>query len=116
MQNMPCKGDKPALLPVILDPAAAAAMKERNKQPGGKAYNEIMDQKLDYEKKKRGTLARKNPNWKLLRRNLRNQKVRTFQMDQSLLSTALSTLTLLKWDSSLIRGLRKSKEEESRII
>lgn len=48
MKDIKCKGTEPALLPVILDPAAAAAMKERNVQPGGKAYTEIMDKKMDY--------------------------------------------------------------------
>lgn len=60
MKDMPCKGEKPALLPVVLDPAAAAALQERNKQPGGKAYNDIMDQKSDYEKKKNGEVATKH--------------------------------------------------------
>ena len=58
MKDFKCKGAEPALLPVVLDPAAAAAMKERNVQPGGKAYNEIMDKKMDYQKNKQ---AKKDP-------------------------------------------------------
>jgi hypothetical protein len=44
--KLKCKGDRPALLPVVLDAAAKDRAKAaRNKQPGGRIYNEIQDLK-----------------------------------------------------------------------
>ena len=44
--GLKCKGERPALLPVILDAAAKERAKQaRNKQPGGRIYNEIQDLK-----------------------------------------------------------------------
>ena len=46
VDSMKCKGDTPALLPVIMDEAAKARAKlARNKPPGGKMFNEIQDMK-----------------------------------------------------------------------
>lgn len=52
-QGMKCKGDMPALLPVILDAAAKQRAKHaRNKQPGGRIYNEIQELKEEQTKQK----------------------------------------------------------------
>lgn len=52
IEGMKCKGGKPALLPVKFAKYDGQKQLTRNKHPGGKAYNEIMDQKDKHNQSK----------------------------------------------------------------